>query len=375
MAAKKKQVLTKKQQKQIKKIAKKNPKVFIIAVIVAIVVAGIGFGIYKFVQSRKPKIESGEVQINFLELGNDKIGDSTFIKVGDIDILIDAGSTIDSVDAIESFINTQVTDNKLEYVVATHAHKDHIGAFVGSTAKGSNGGILDHYKVDNLIQFSQVAEETLLYQNFCTKVENLKSQGTKVYDTATLIDENKNVFELDENITLTVLDQKYYHQKSSNENNHSVCTLLTQGNNNYLFTGDLEKAGEESLVESNPRLPHCQLFKGGHHGSITSSNECLLEKISPEVVCMCTCCGTSEYQGDVTLFPNQVVLDRIGVYTDKIYCTGSIVNGEYKSLNGRITFICKKGSDYYIECTGEKEILRKTTWFSKNRVWNGIKSD
>ena len=92
-----------------------------------------------------------------------------------------------------------------------------------------------------------------------------------------------------------ILDQKFYHQKSNNENNNSVCVLFTQLNNHYLFTGDLEKEGETSLIEYNPTLPHVQLFKAGHHGSDTANNDVLLSKITPEVVCISCCAGGKKF--------------------------------------------------------------------------------
>ena len=55
------------------------------------------------------------------------------------------------------------------------------------------------------------------------------------------------------------------------------------GEDNILLTGDLEKEGELSLIEKND-LPKVTLYKAGHHGSKTSSNECLLEVIQPEQV-------------------------------------------------------------------------------------------
>lgn len=364
--ANKKSVLTKKQQNQIKKAAKKNPKAFIIAAVCLLVIGGIGFGVYKYTQSKKPVIQSGEMQINFLELGNDKTGDSTFIKVGDIDILIDAGSNQSSTATIEKFMNSKMTDKKIEYVIATHAHMDHIGAFVGTTI---TGGILEHYEVGTLIQFSQLTKETEIYSKYANLVNELKSKGTTVYDAATLINEKKNIFTLADNISFTVLDQKFYHQKSSNENNHSVCTLFTQGSNNYLFTGDLEQDGESSLVDLNPNLPHCQLFKGGHHGSDTANSDKLLSVIKPEVVCICTCVGSDEYHAKPeNVFPAQGTCDRIRKYTDKIYCTGSKIGEAYEPMNGDITFSCKDGITYEVHGSNNDTLLVNTDWFKTNRL-------
>ena len=78
-------------------------------------------------------------------------GDSIYIKAGDVDILIDAGSKRDSASTISSYIDDYVKDGKLEYVIATHAHEDHIAGFVGnSTTKG----IFELYSVDTIIDYA-----------------------------------------------------------------------------------------------------------------------------------------------------------------------------------------------------------------------------
>ena len=46
----------------------------------------------------------GDFQIHFLELGNKYTGDCTYIKIGDIDILIDAGSKTSSISTIAEYI-------------------------------------------------------------------------------------------------------------------------------------------------------------------------------------------------------------------------------------------------------------------------------
>lgn len=94
-----------------------------------------------FVDS-KSVITSSGLSIHFLELGNKYTGDSVYIKAGDTDVLIDAGSRKSSSGAISSYINEYVEDNKLEFVIATHAHQDHIAGFIGTK---DNPGIFDIY--------------------------------------------------------------------------------------------------------------------------------------------------------------------------------------------------------------------------------------
>ena len=95
-------------------------------------------------------VVSGELSIHFLELGNKYTGDCVYIKAGDTDILIDAGSRGNSADDIALYLEDYVTDNTLEYLIATHAHQDHIAGFVGTSTVP---GIFDSFICDIIIDF------------------------------------------------------------------------------------------------------------------------------------------------------------------------------------------------------------------------------
>ena len=387
--------------KTVKKAAKKNPKAFIIIVIVLLLVIGAGAAVYFFflkdrlnnggtsseevVSSEVVPVDynptlsnSKGVSINFLQLGNWFTGDSTFIKINDLDVLIDAGSRQESSTTIAKFItdNHFCTDGKLEYVIATHAHRDHIAGFVGTA---DNPGIFDTYKIGTIIDFALTNQtmEDDLYNKYVTKMEAGLASGNieHHYTALQCVEETggaQKEYVLADGITMTILDQKFYKETSSKENNYSVCTLFTQNNNHYLFTGDLEKAGEVSLVAKNT-LPHCQLFKGGHHGSKTSNNDELLSVIQPETVCICSCCGSPEFKAnDLNTFPTQETINNIAKYTNRIYVT-SLYNAsleeKYEALNGDICFKCEDGSTYTITGSNNSTILKETDWFKTNRTW------
>ena len=148
--------VTKMTKKAVKKAAKKNPAlVIVILIIVLALIVGAGFLIYHFASKNRnnsnshshdhqvTEIENPDISIYFLELGNEYTGDSTYIKAGDVDILIDAGSRNASAGTISSFVDEYCTDGKLEYVIATHAHQDHIAGFVGTN---SVPGIFEKYE-------------------------------------------------------------------------------------------------------------------------------------------------------------------------------------------------------------------------------------
>lgn len=323
---------------------------------------------------------SGDISFHFLELGNQYTGDCTYIKAGDVDILIDAGSRATSIPTITSYINNYVTDNKLEYVIVTHAHEDHYAGF--STSDGVDS-IFDLYNVGVIIDFALTNQnpEGKLYKGYVRERNEAVERGAKHYTAADCINELNGAtyqYEIYNGITMTILSQRFYFETSNDENNYSVCTLFTQGSKNFLFTGDLEKEGEASLVSLN-NLPHCELYKAGHHGSKTSSNNSLLSVISPEICCVCCCCGNVEYtQTNENRFPTQDFINRISQYTDKVYVTtlGYIKYNEdnsrwqndgFTSMNGNIV-VTSNSTQVLVNCSNNNTLLKDTNWFKENRI-------
>ena len=177
---------------------------------------------------------------------------------------------------------------------------------------------------------------------------------------------------------MEILYNYYYENKHSDENNYSVCLMFNQGDKHFLFTGDLEKEGEEQLVKNNT-LPKVELFKAGHHGSGTSSNDALLSVIQPKIICVCCCAGSVEYtQNLANTFPYQTTIDRFAKYTDQVYVTtyGDIekgADGKYDDvgfglLHGNIV-VTSNRSGVTVKCSANDGVLLKDTeWFKKNRT-------
>lgn len=334
-------------------------------------------------EGSKEEINEAKLSIHFLELGNKYTGDCTLIKCGDTEILIDAGSRKNSAATIKSYVDKYCTDGVLEYVIATHAHQDHIAGFVGNSDKSvKNGrtGILYQYQIGTFIQFSGHNTTTQIYDEYLTAVAFAENQGTTVYTAKQCwyeTDGAKKQYFLDDKktVSMNILYNYYYDNKTSDENDYSVCMLLSNVENNktynYLFTGDLEEKGEEYLVRNNT-LPEVELFKGGHHGSYTASTEALLSVIKPKNIAICCCCGTTEYTSNPeNTFPAQASLDRMAKYTENIYCTTLILDykaGEYTSMNGNIVFYYNDRLKLY--CTNNNTVLKDTEWFKANRKWN-----
>lgn len=325
------------------------------------------FGFFHFGSgnNEKPKpdiIATDNVSIHFLELGNQYTGDCTYIKVGNTDILIDAGSRENSAAVIADYINQYVTDGILEYVIATHADRDHIAGFAKE-----NGSIFDLYECKNIIDFAQTNKTTKTYQSYLAERQAEIDAGAK-HMTAKEVRESGNfVYTLDGGVTMTILDNKFYYEKSKDENNHSVCLLLEDGDRKFLFTGDLEAEGEKSLVELN-ELPEVDLFKAGHHGSYTASTDTLLSVVKPKVVCVCCCAGSTEYTtNEKHTFPAQEFCDRVAPYTDRVYVTTMIGDdGNFTAMNGTIV-ITTRNTEIVVTGSANNTPLKDTAWFRKHR--------
>lgn len=349
-----------------------------ILVIIGIIVFGYYKGwfdsLLKPQQPSEPAVVSGDLSIHFLELGNKYNGDCIYIKAGDTDILVDGGSRTNSVDTISTYVNNYCTDGVLEYVIITHADRDHIAAWAGDK---SNKSLFELYECEVIIDFPMSknqynGEPTTMYQNYVTQRDNEVEQGATHY-TALQCYNNQDgasrTYQLSEGVEMEILYQKYYEQKTRIENDYSVCFMLNQGSRHFLFTGDLEENGEESLVESND-LPEVDVFKAGHHGSQTASTETLLNVIKPDIMCITCSAGSTEYSKTNT-FPNQAVINRIATYTDRVYVTTLCIDydkGEYTSFNGNIRIISSADSEIQVDCSNNNTILKDTEWFRNNRT-------
>ncbi|MBQ4443222.1 MAG: MBL fold metallo-hydrolase [Clostridia bacterium] len=328
-------------------------------------------------------LEEGDLSFHFLTLGNNRTGDSTYIKIGDVDILIDAGSRQNSAATIIEYVNRYCTDGKLEYVIATHAHQDHLTGFYGLKGKDGNyAGVLHAFDVGTIIEFARTNATSGVYTNYCAARDYAVTKGAKAYTALECWNNQKGAqrsYTLAEGVTMDVLYQDYYEKDSSDENNYSVCVMFNYGDSHYLFTGDLEKEGESSLVEKN-ELPHCKLFKGGHHGSYTANTAKLMQAIQPDVVCVCCCCGSKEYTSvNENTFPSQAFFDRVLPYTDRIFATTltEFVPSEddddefdevAKDMNGNIVVVTD-GATLSVNCSGNATPVPYTEWFASNRTW------
>jgi beta-lactamase superfamily II metal-dependent hydrolase len=338
-----------------------------LALLLGAVAGFFGYGIATAPEHKDRLPLGGDLQIHFLDPGVYNAGDCIYIRAGETDILVDGGAKTASVQPIADYLNQYVTDNTLEYVIVTHAHEDHYAAFTAETS------LFDLFVCENIIDFALTNQKDTakMYNNYLRERADEIAAGANHMTAAEFLGENSDgVIELTDEITLTILDSYFYYNKASDENDYSVCFMLSEGTQHYLFTGDLEAAGEEHLIALND-LPEVAFYKGAHHGSVSSGSNALLAEISPEIVCIPCCAGTSEYTDTkANQFPTQAFIDRIAPYTDEVYVPWVVLNDAektYEAMNG-VVIICGDEARTWVICEENNEVLADTEWFKENRT-------
>ncbi len=313
----------------------------------------------------------GECSVHFLELGNGRAGDCILIKVDNTEVLIDAGSYSNSIETISAYIDTYCTDGILEYVIVTHADTDHIACFAGTTG-ASYLTIFDRYDCRTIIDFPLTNSTTATYNRYLAERDAEVAKGAVRYsalDCYNNVNGASRTYTLGDGVTLEILYNYYYEHKSDDENNYSVCCLLTDGDYKYLLTGDLEEEGEAYLVQYN-NLPEVDVYKGGHHGSYSSSTDTLLSVIKPKVVIFMCVMGSYQYTSDINnVFPALTPCQTISKYTDKIFAPrwyDESVETD-KIYNGNIVII-GKSTELSIVCSGYTTSITESTWYQTCRA-------
>ena len=197
-----------------------------------------------------------EGKIHFINTGN---SDAILIENNSQFALIDTGDTDDD-DKLKSYLQRQGV-KRLEYLVLTHYHADHIG--------GADTVITDFEVGITLVPNGDA--DTKVYRDYITALSNKGLQPSVPLESS--------IFNLG-SATLT-----FYNTAggNSNENNNSLVVLYENGEDRALFTGDAE-----AEVESKLSVGDIELLKVGHHGSKTSSSISFINQLQPEYAVILT---------------------------------------------------------------------------------------
>lgn len=238
--------------------------------------------------------------VHYINVGQ---GDSELIQVNGKNMLIDAGPRANEKDIISYLDKLKI--KKLDYVIATHPHEDHIG---------NMANIINKYEIGKFYA-PKVEHTTRTFENM---VKALKKNNLKI----NVIKEGTDTIDLGKNTKVLVYSPKADgYGKNTDLNDYSPIIKVEYGNNSFLFTGDAEKTEENYVLEKGYNL-RADVLKLGHHGSSTSTTEKFLKAVNPSIGIIS--CGVDNTYGH----PHKETLKKLEKYKIKIYRTdkdGNIV--------------------------------------------------
>ena len=214
---------------------------------------------------------------------------------------------------------------KLDFVIATHSHSDHIGGmrviaqnFVDSNTKYYYRTYIETFDGYNHPDYDNGGYST-------RAIEAMRNAGAELVEVT-----NKELTISLGEFKIDLLNTEEANEDESNlhywtsanavdmtndENKNSIIELVTYGNIKTLLTGDMEKEDELRVKD---KIGKIDVLKMGHHGNLTSTRIEFAE----------------------TLKPDNMIINS-GVYTINTKNSGSIAylektNGSHAYLTGKV---------------------------------------
>jgi competence protein ComEC len=240
-------------------------------------------------------LEGPLLTVNVVDVGQ---GDAIFIQAPDgKNLLIDAGPN-DRNRRLLTWLEQRGV-KKLDRVLITHGHADHVG-FIKK------------------LMLALPVEIVLGSGHLHTNQMNLailELMKAKSIPMKKLVAGDR--FQIGEGVEVLVLapNKDKNLARESNNNNNSVVIKVTYGEVDFLFPGDAERKVEKQMLADYAKDLDCEVIKVAHHGAESSSTPAFIEAVSPLVGIVSL--ATKNAFGH----PAQSTLDRYSKSQVKLYRT------------------------------------------------------
>ena len=212
---------------------------------------------------KRPKVTVGqdEISVHFIDVGQ---GDCILIDTPEKDMLIDCGEAEYAGRVIMYLRSFGIT--KLDYVMSTHPHSDHMGGM---------SRIMTAFDVGEFIM-PTVPEDMIPELEFYTDAMDVISAKSVTLTYSQL----GSSIQLCEGTRLDVIGP--IGTGYNDLNSYSIIAKLISGNRSFLFTGDMEKDAEYVMAGSWLTDLSADVIKVPHHGSSSSSSVEFILRVHPE---------------------------------------------------------------------------------------------
>ena len=283
------------------------------------------------------------VEVRFIDLnkngGNSDCGESTYIRIGNIDVLIDAGDNYNQTfENVKACINEYSLDKEIDYMIATHPDSDHIGGM---------DEVLKEFKVLHLITFVENSGDTTgVFNSYKAAYTDEGCEVCYVTDSYNNNGNCKRRIELASDVYIDIINTTFYEldANANNDNNgRSIVCVLNAYGTRILFTGDAENLGRDIESATKDEIGNVDILKVVHHGTKNGCSFDYLKVVDPEVAIICN----GNYLGNKHGHPTYEAISSLYGYDAnmKVYT----ITGGKGGSEGE----CEKGSSYV--CSGNKD--------------------
>ncbi|NTW96629.1 MAG: MBL fold metallo-hydrolase [Erysipelotrichaceae bacterium] len=238
----------------------------------------------------EPTTPGNLLVVSYIDVGQ---GDSILIQTPNgKTILLDAGpSTYQG--RVSDYLD-QEGISKIDVLIASHPHADHIGGM---------SYIINNYEIGS-IYMPKAVSTTKTYE---TLLETIKSNGLTINTAKAGITIN-----IDKSIEIKIIAPT--SSSYSDLNQYSAVIKITYNKVSYLFMGDAGWTSEDEILSSGVNIK-ADVLKVGHHGSATSSTQEFLDEVLPTYAVICV--GEDNTYGH----PTEQTLDRLDFTGADVYRT------------------------------------------------------
>jgi competence protein ComEC len=254
---------------------------------------------------------SGKLTVTFLDIGQ---GDCALIQTPDEKtILVDCGAISLNSNSGERTILPYLKRKgirKIDLLIITHLHLDHIGG-INHLIKNIEIGKIVESGQDHKSLFINTMDSLIL-------IKNIPREIVRNGDCITGLNDIRIYF--------LFPDKRFVNSEGktigNNLNNGSVAFILKYKNTDFFFSGDIEKESELFLCNTYSEFLETDVLKVAHHGSKTSTTQHFVDMNKPDyAVISCGINNKFNHPSEVTL----ARLDKAGADVSRTDLEGAVI--------------------------------------------------